>query len=443
MPADAAAPPLAAESTDSFVRLHISPLDADLISIVLPAAVRSLARNVSFHTIETFPERRYGFVDLPQTEAEKLKKKLNGTTLKGSKMRIDKARPEERVQPDGDSERRSKKKKDKKETNGESSSKKRKRDTDVVEGVTLHDRKVKRGWTDADDHKKRRSKRDKNKKKDKDQDQVQDQDQDQEQEQEPGPKDHEKKKRLKSKYTEQDECLLKTKMPPNAMANLSSDVSRTQRKKGKGKSREVTIHEFEKTTKFPSFLKSSGAAANNSSATEFVEGKGWVDDAGNVVEAVKMTAQAASEPGRSKSAEKKTKKAKKPPVVESDDETSSSGSSTSEEEDSEDSEDSEPEPKPKPKSKSKPNKTVNAESESDDADTSSSGSSSSSHSDDEQVNATPLSAAKDTSRPMSSNSATSLTIKIPPLSRWAGSACPARRHLACLRRRRRRQPRKS
>ncbi|UKZ76429.1 hypothetical protein TrVFT333_004133 [Trichoderma virens FT-333] len=85
-----------------FVRLHITPLDAELINVVIPASVRPSARNISYHTLETFPERRYGFVELPEADAEKLRKKLNGTTLKGCKMRIEKARPETRVEPTGE-----------------------------------------------------------------------------------------------------------------------------------------------------------------------------------------------------------------------------------------------------------------------------------------------------------------------------------------------------
>jgi len=42
--------------------------------------------------------------------------------------------------------------------------------------------------------------------------------------------------------------LLKVKMPPNAMANLTGDDA-DKKKMKKGKSREVTVHEFEKTTK--------------------------------------------------------------------------------------------------------------------------------------------------------------------------------------------------
>ncbi|KJZ71642.1 hypothetical protein HIM_08954 [Hirsutella minnesotensis 3608] len=260
--------PQAAASADApgdYVRLHITPLDQDLFKLVVPTSLQPAARNVSFHTIETFPERRFGFVDLPQMDADKLKKKLHGAVLKGTKIRIEPARPEERPEPTGHTDATVKKRK--KSHDGLGSSKKRKRQPDVLEGVTLRDRKVKRGWTESGDTM-RKHKKSKDKDKDKD------------------GRDGQKRKRLKSKYTEKEECLLKVKVPPNAMANLSQEQgSRTSRKKSK--SREVTIHEFERTTQFPSFLKQTAPETSGKPATEYVEGKGWVDEDGNVVEAVK------------------------------------------------------------------------------------------------------------------------------------------------------------
>ncbi|KAF5004092.1 hypothetical protein FDECE_9407, partial [Fusarium decemcellulare] len=117
----------AADSSSDFTRLHISPLDPELLKIVLSASVAPKARNISYHTIETFPERRYGFVELPSMDAEKLKKKLNGAVLKGTKLRVEKARPEERVEPTGEldkeDELKEKKKKKKSKDSAESSRK--------------------------------------------------------------------------------------------------------------------------------------------------------------------------------------------------------------------------------------------------------------------------------------------------------------------------------
>ena len=181
---------------DDYVRLHISPFDQDLLKIVIPASILPTARNISFHTIETFPEKRYGFVELPPMEAEKIKKKLNGSVLKGSKVKVDKARPQELKEPTGDADVPEKKRKKRSKDDPEGS-KKRKRDPDLIEGVTLNGRKVKRGWTEPVEHKrKKKSKKD-----------------------EDG-KTQEKHKRTRSKYTDQEECLLKTRVPPNSTVNL-------------------------------------------------------------------------------------------------------------------------------------------------------------------------------------------------------------------------------
>ncbi|KAF5670591.1 hypothetical protein FHETE_4498 [Fusarium heterosporum] len=374
-------------ASSDYIRLHISPLDPELLKVVLPASIAPNARNISYHTLEAFPERRYGYVELPTMDADKLKKKLHGATLKGNKIRIEKARPEQRTEPTGEldkeDEEKSKKKKKSKESKEES--RKRKRDPDVVEGVVLTDRKVKRGWTEPADQRRKKSKQDKEKEKD--------------------GKYTEKKKRLKSKYTEGDECLLKTKVPPNAIANLGEDGQPRKHKK-RSKARDVIVHEFEKTTKFPSFLKNSADDAEVSTATEFVEGKGWVDENGNVVETVKEKKK--PEPGPQK---KKAKKAAPPPVEESDDDTSSSGTSSSGSSDEESEDEMEVDAEVEVEKKEK---TTQDTSQTDDE--SSSGSGSDSGSPELPQQATPFSDVKadDPSRPMSSSSSRSLTIKIPP-----------------------------
>src|SRR5204862_7875603 len=83
-------------------RLHISPLDPSLLETILPPSVRLLATDISFHRIQTFPENNYGFVSLPAMEAEKLKKKLNGSILKGKKLKVQEARLKKQLR-EGDS----------------------------------------------------------------------------------------------------------------------------------------------------------------------------------------------------------------------------------------------------------------------------------------------------------------------------------------------------
>lgn len=240
--------PSAAPSTpapaggDTFSRLHITPLDAELLKVVVPAAVLPKARNVSLHTIETFPENRYGYVELPKEDAEKIRRKFHGSTLRGSKMRVEKARPEKVREPSVDEDVGKKRKK--REGDDKGGLKKRKRDYNTVEGVLLPEgRSVKRGWTTTPEEVRMEKKRSKSKDKDKDKD-----------------KKDKKGRVVKSKYTDKEECLMKTVLPANAPAAAEvADKNRKRKKKGKS-TREVVVHEFETTTKFPSFLRATSAA---------------------------------------------------------------------------------------------------------------------------------------------------------------------------------------
>ncbi|KAG7152562.1 hypothetical protein HYQ46_011588 [Verticillium longisporum] len=326
-----------AADPDAYTRLHITPFDADLLKVVVPASALPKARGISFHTLQTFPEKRYGFVELPAMDAEKIKKKLSGAVLKGSKMRVEKARPEPAAELAKEEETGKKRKK--KSSDDPEGTKKRKRDYNVMPGVELEDRKVKRGWTVTDEDK-IKEKRNKKDRKDKEKSKEK--------------KEKKKRREERSKYTDKEECLLKTKLPANAPVE----------KRKKGKSRETVIHEFSNTTKYPSFLKSSKPSDAAPSNAEYVEGKGWVDEEGNVVEAVKVR-----KPAEPKSESRKKKKTIAPPVVE-DDTTSSSGSS------SEDDDDSEAEaPAAKPEKAATPTEATTPAPVDDDA-TSSSGSSS-------------------------------------------------------------------
>lgn len=372
---------------DGFVRLHITPFDADLLKIVVPATALPNARNISYHTLETFPEKRFGFIELPQMDADKIKKKLNGAVLKGSKMRVEKARPEKCSEADsadesGKTSKKSNKKKSKEEDNVERP-KKRKREMGVIDGITLDDRKVKRGWTEPADYK--------NKKKSKDS-----------AKESKGTDKDQKRKQSRSKYIEKEECLLKTRMPPNEMRNLPEEDTSVKKKKKKGSARQVTVHEFEKTTKFMSFLRSAEPETKGKPATEFIEGKGWVDEDGNVVEIVKEKEIPKAQP-------KKTSKKKQAAPVESEDEDESSSESdtssddtSSEEESDEDEAMGEVET---PKTKKAVAEAKTEKSESDDSDSSSDGSEDDS-SDDESQTPTPEMNGDDTSKPLS--------IDIPP-----------------------------
>lgn len=220
-----------------YTRLHITPLTPALLPTFLAPSVFPTARNISYHTIETFPERAYGFVELPKMEASKLQKKLNGSILKGTKIRIETARPLNIHVPEGDPEPE----KPKKERGA-----KRKRD-EAIPAIQIGERSVQRGWTVPTSKSSKKSDK--------------------------------KEKKAKSKYTDGKECLFKTVVPPNKL-------ELEEGKKRKKDSREEIVHEFEKSTKHASFLRISKVNGESKISSQFVDGKGWVDEDGNVIEEV-------------------------------------------------------------------------------------------------------------------------------------------------------------
>jgi hypothetical protein len=246
---------------EGYSRLHITPFNASLMAAIVPPSLAPKARNISFHTLQAFPEKEYGFVDLPTEEAVKIKRKLKGALLRGKKIAIEEARGEkawgEAIDGGEGAEEEGKKKKEK-------SSKKRKRHEEPMKGAEVLDRQIKRGWTDPKATKKAAKENRMKEGKDK------------------------KKEREKSKYTTEAECLFRTTLPPTIAAALPAkgiegvvvDKERRKRKAGK----DVTLHEFAKTEKFATFLRQKSTGGNAKVAVEFVEGKGWVDENGEVVE---------------------------------------------------------------------------------------------------------------------------------------------------------------
>ncbi|KAF2016117.1 hypothetical protein BU24DRAFT_422454 [Aaosphaeria arxii CBS 175.79] len=246
---------------NALVRLHVTPFTPALLKVYLAPSVLPLAQNISYHTVETFPDKGFGYVELPAMEAAKLKKKLNGSTLKGSKVKIEEAKPEKRkanddAQDDEKAVKRAKKERKRKEQG-------------VIEGAELPgDRKIKRGWTEPPaKNRKERKDKDKDKKDKKDQ----------------------KSKQKESKYTKEPEMLFKTVLPPviaTEMASKDKSKSKKDKKSKKSKSQQETIvHEFTNNSKQPSFLKSTQVVTEAKPAVEYINGKGWVDEDGNVVEA--------------------------------------------------------------------------------------------------------------------------------------------------------------
>lgn len=348
---------------NKIVRLHITPFRPDLLKVYIAPSVQPLAQNISFHTVETFPEKGFGYVELPEVEAQKLKKKLNGTTLRGTKVRIEMAKSEKRkAREEADAAKeaveaerpvkRAKKDKKRKEENG------------VLEGIELPDgRKVKRGWTEPPS-KSGKGRKEKKERKDKDG----------------------KHEQRKSKYTKEPELLFKAKLTPVAAAEVArkdkKEKKKEKKEKNKSKAREVVVHEFEKNYKTPTFLKETKVSTEKKPAVEYVNGQGWVDEDGVVVEpetgkakakrtlelvdALSASAKAwidgSGKPASSSPNKEKTKKEKKatPPPSSSESETdessvvSSSESESAEESDSEaeseDGEDEEEKSEPAPTS---------------------------------------------------------------------------------------------
>jgi hypothetical protein len=250
--------------------LHITPFTPALLKVYLVPSVLPQAKNISYHHVETFPEKGFGYIELPTMEAQKLKKKLNGLTLKGSKVKIEEAKPEKRKAISEEAEAAKENEEPPKKR-----AKKTKKEQGVLEGVELpDDRKVKRGWTEPAG-KNKKDKRDKKEKKD---------------------KKEEKANQKDSKYTKEPEMLFKAKLTPVAATEVArkdkkekkdkkQDKEEKKEKKKKSGSKLEVVHEFKKNKKEPSFLRTSKVSTEKKPPVEYINGTGWVDEDGNVVEA--------------------------------------------------------------------------------------------------------------------------------------------------------------
>ncbi|KAL8690655.1 MAG: hypothetical protein Q9218_003949 [Villophora microphyllina] len=249
-------------------RLYVSPLDAELLPVILPGPLREVAQNISFHTLQSLPDKRYGYFELPKPEADHLKKKLNGSILRGVKMRVDQARPRKREGPLVEDTAVSKEGPEKKGMKVKSKGSSTTKEDGVLPGIELPvERKVQRGWT------------------------------------EPAAKEAKKAMRQRGKasnaadarastYTDGPECLFKTKLPPNVGGNTSQDSLPMQKpkKRKRGESeRDVVVHEFERTTKQANFLRDENKLGNTEFASSYLEGQGWLDKDGNIIEAERVT----------------------------------------------------------------------------------------------------------------------------------------------------------
>ncbi|KAL9056384.1 MAG: hypothetical protein Q9162_002975 [Coniocarpon cinnabarinum] len=247
------------EDPASYKRLYISPLTPDILPVILSVDQQRLAsESVSFHHPQTSLEKSFGYLDLPHEAADKLRKKLHGSTFRGFKMRVEESKPER-----GASASTRKRKADVVAENAkdEAESGKRTRrgkkpDEGVAKGEELPaGRKVKRGW-DEGDKKGRSAGKDA--------------------EPEPG----------------ETKMVFRTSVPPNKTENVEEEPAKGKaHKKGK-KSKEngttLDVKEFEKTEKVPTLLRGNSKPGKTTKTT-YDDEKGWVDENGNVVEEVKKT----------------------------------------------------------------------------------------------------------------------------------------------------------
>lgn len=293
----------------SYTRLHITPFDESLFHVVVPSAVRPHARNLSYHTLQAFPDKPYGFVELPADDAERLKKKLNSAVLRGHKLRIEVARiPAETTATAAP-----------KNNNAPAPARglrKRKREQGVILGTEIDGRKIKRGWTTSEAEmiqkkrdrsgKAKEAKGDKKDKKDRSEVST-------------STKKSKKSEVKKSKYTDDPECLFKARLPSKGEPTVATEAlqegeetTAAPKKKKRRIERDTVIHEFERSNKFPSFLKVNSSVNSAAEALTFEDGKGWMDKDGNVLESSKSTRPPTA---GIMSAKPKREKKKKPAVV--------------------------------------------------------------------------------------------------------------------------------
>jgi hypothetical protein len=224
------------------VRIHISPLDPELFKLLLPPSKLPSFSNLSYHHLETLPERSYAFLDVSSTHVDVLRKQLDGAIIRGKKIRVNRARIEDWKNQTPDEPELAI------ETPGPRLGKE---EPGVLAAVELSDgRKIQRGWT------------------------------------KPMSKSKEvDKKYSKSKFTDKPECLFKTTLPPNvSLKGLPAAAKKHSKRQSNKTGRVVTLHEFSQSTQYPSFLRSETSQTSTGLTKEYVDGVGWVDDKGNVIE---------------------------------------------------------------------------------------------------------------------------------------------------------------
>ena len=236
------------ETTDadleSLTRLHISPFTPELYQTLISRNSQESARGISFHQIRTFPESAYGYINLPEKEAQKLKR-LNGAVLKGKKLHIANARAEkwrsvEEMDTDSrDSCRRSSTKRSKaKISYGDN----------IITGFELpKDRHVKRGWAATATRKRTNTGKSKD-------------------------------DATKSEDVGKSEILFRASFPPNKLPIKSKSKDLDQKhKKLRAK---VVVGKSNDHKR----LQSKKSISDKGTVSQYIDGHGWVNEDGELVE---------------------------------------------------------------------------------------------------------------------------------------------------------------
>jgi hypothetical protein len=237
--------------TEERLRLHITPFSKAIAQSLLATQPTLTVDSISHHTIETFPENSYGYIELPSVEAERLKRKMNGSILRGKKLRVENAHPQNHTL---DMEKSQDESSSTVHEPSKSSKRLREPDADLKGHELEQGRKVKRGWTDPDKAKRKSS------------------------------TERGSSSSIASKHTDKAECMFRVRVPPNKEVNIPSSTNGHKDRDKRKTKQAAVIHEFEKSTRYPSFIKQPVGNRATGESAEYIEGKGWIDTDGNLVE---------------------------------------------------------------------------------------------------------------------------------------------------------------
>jgi hypothetical protein len=234
-------------ASQSTTRLHIFPLSPDLFKILLPPSKLPSYSNLSYHSVETSPDQTYAFLDVPSNLVDKLQKQLSGTFIRGKTLKISKAKPEiwREYSVDAPTDKSSSISRD---HPVERLSVQR---LNILEGYRIPDtRRIQRGWATVATAS--NSARD-----------------------------------VSNSFTMSKpnaECLFRVSLPQNASGKDTTKGSRKQVLPGGRYKHAAVLREHTNATKFSSFLRSEKLPADLKPVSEYIEGTGWVDLGGKVVE---------------------------------------------------------------------------------------------------------------------------------------------------------------